>query len=271
MVVTEAGKKSKHGAVELGELERVDLRDAWKNEAQDFTPWLAQPENLERLGRALGLQLEVQAIEQNVGPFRADVLCKEIGSEGLVLIENQLEATDHNHLGQILTYAAGLEARKVVWIAARFTGEHPAALDWLNRNTSDELNFFGIEVELWRIGKSEPAPRFHLVAWPNEWSQQALKGKHSAGLSSSERAAAYRDLWTALSKELSERGAHFALSPTGLHWIYVEVGIPNFRLVSHIPSPRTLRRCSSSSGARTRKMPFRERERLPSDLTVPNL
>src|SRR6056297_3245278 len=116
----------------LGRLERVDLREIWLSEAQDFTPWLARPENLSVLAETLGMELELEAQEQAVGPFRADLLCKDLDSDKWVLVENQLERTDHRHLGQLMTHAAGLKAVSIVWIAASFTEEHRAALDWLN-------------------------------------------------------------------------------------------------------------------------------------------
>ena len=117
----------------LGRLERVDdLRKTWATEDQDFTPWLARSENLAVLAETLRLELETEAQEKKVGLFRADILCKEVGSDAWVLIENQLERTDHTHLGQLMTYAAGLDAVTVIWIAASFTDEHRAALDWLN-------------------------------------------------------------------------------------------------------------------------------------------
>ncbi|MCC7111052.1 MAG: DUF4268 domain-containing protein, partial [Deltaproteobacteria bacterium] len=150
----------------LGRLERVSLRDIWKTEAMDFTPWLAQRENMALLGEAIGLDLEVEAQEKEVGPFRADILCKETGSDSWVLIENQLERTDHAHLGQLLTYAAGLEAVSVVWIAERFTDEHRAALDWLNEIANEKLRCFGLEIELFRIGDSPVAPKFNVVSQP---------------------------------------------------------------------------------------------------------
>ena len=108
----------------LGRLTRVDLRDIWTSEASDFTPWLAREDNLAILGETLGIDLELEAQEKAVGPFRADILCKDIRSGTWVLVENQLERTDHSHLGQLLTYASGLEAVTIVWIAARFTEEH---------------------------------------------------------------------------------------------------------------------------------------------------
>ena len=113
----------------LGKLIRVELREIWTSEHGDFTPWLAREENLAILAESLGIDLELEAQEKAVGRFRADILCKDIGSCAWVLIENQLERTDHNHLGQLLTYASGLDAVTIVWIAARFTEEHRSTLD----------------------------------------------------------------------------------------------------------------------------------------------
>ena len=153
----------------LGRLEPVDLRSVWGHEEHDFTPWLAGEENLALLGDTIGLDLELDEREKAVGPFRADIVCKDTASNSWVLVENQIERTDHNHLGQLLTYAAGLDAVTIVWIADRFTDEHRAALDWLNEITGEEINFFGLEVELWRIGESAIAPKFNVVSKPNEW------------------------------------------------------------------------------------------------------
>lgn len=142
----------------LGRLARVELRDIWPTEASDFTPWLARPENLTVLGDTLGLELELEAQERAVGPFRADILCKDGYSENWVLIENQLERTDHNHLGQLLTYASGLEAVVIVWIAAAFTEEHRATLDWLNRITNESFRFFALRSSC-GVSASLPPPR----------------------------------------------------------------------------------------------------------------
>ena len=163
-------------AVELGRLERVDLRLAWISEPGGFMPWLAQDQNIALLGETIGIDLEVEAQEKDVGPFRADILCKDTANGNWVLIENQLEKTDHLHLGQLLTYASGLKAVTIVWIAARFTDEHRAALDWLNEITTGDFNFFGLEVELWRIGNSPVAPKFNIVCQPNDWSQSVAVG-----------------------------------------------------------------------------------------------
>ncbi len=159
----------------LGRLKRVDPRTVWSTEDRDFTPWLARPENLKVLADTLDLELEPEARERPVGPFRADILCKEVGSDSWVLIENQLDRTDHRHLGQLLTYAAGLDATTIVWVATPFVDEHRAALDWLNRITDENFQFFGLEIELWQIGESPPAPRFDVVSKPNEWSRSTRK------------------------------------------------------------------------------------------------
>lgn len=155
----------------LGTLERVDLRAAWASEAQHFTPWLASEAGLKLLGDTIGVELELEAEEHAVGPFRADILAKRTDTpeDHWVLIENQLERTDHTHLGQLLTYAAGLQAITIIWVAAGFTEEHRAALDWLNEITTERFEFFGLEMELWRISGSAPAPKFNVVCSPNDW------------------------------------------------------------------------------------------------------
>jgi len=129
----------------LGRLHKVDLREAWTSESIDFTPWLAQEDNLKLLGEVIGIELELESQEKEVGPFRADILCKNTANDSWVLIENQLARTDHSHLGQLITYAAGLNAVTIVWIAERFTQEHRAAMDWLNERTDEKINLFGLQ------------------------------------------------------------------------------------------------------------------------------
>jgi len=182
--------------VELGRLQPVDLRQAWPDEAKNFTPWLAEEENLALLGSILGLQLELEAVEKQVGPFSADILAKECASGGWVLIENQIEMTDHSHLGQILTYAAGLDVSVVIWIARDFREQHRAALDFLNRVTDEDHLFFGVKVELFRIGESTFAPNFTVVAKPNDWSKQTAAAKFAAEETLSSTQALYREFWT---------------------------------------------------------------------------
>jgi hypothetical protein len=215
----------------LGRLEKVDLNKAWKDEQQDFTPWLAQPENLKLLGEALGIDLELEAQEKNVGPFRADILCKDTLDGSWVLIENQLYRTDHTHLGQIMTYAAGLEAVTVVWIAQRFTDEHRAALDWLNEITGDKYSFFGLEVELWRIGDSPVAPKFNIVSKPNDWT----KGGYRRGPGETTDHQRFQlGFWTAFKGYMEEKSSIKCAKPYPQGWMTHSMGRSGFYLASVI-------------------------------------
>jgi len=155
----------------LGKLERVDLRNYWKDEARDFTSWLAKEENLELLGEALGLEIELQAMEANVGNFKADLVAKDIDSDRTVIIENQLDKSNHDHLRKIITYASGLNAQIVVWICENLTEEHRRAIDWLNEIAGERTAFFALEIGLWRIDDSPVAPRLNVVCRPNEWAE----------------------------------------------------------------------------------------------------
>ena len=192
----------------LGRLRRVELRECWEREDTDFTPWLASEENIGILGDAIGMELEVQEAEAAVGPFRADILCRDTVDNALVVVENQLERTDHGHLGQVLTYAAGLDAVSVVWIAARFTEEHRAAVDWLNRISHENFRFFGVEIELWRIGSSALAPKFNVVAKPNDWSTTAKEAAARPKTLTAGQAAQV-EYWTEFGAFLEGRGARF--------------------------------------------------------------
>lgn len=157
----------------LGRLRRVDARDVWQNEAQHFTPWLR--DNVDRLNEELGIDIEIEAIEVGVGDFSADLRGKDATTGRPVVIENQLGPTDHAHLGQVITYSAGLDAAIIIWIAPQFREEHRQAVDWLNQHTDETLDFFGVELELLRVDDSLPAPHFKLVAQPNEWTKAARK------------------------------------------------------------------------------------------------
>ena len=184
----------------LGRIEQVSIRQIWNHEAEDFTPWLA--ENLTLLGNALGMELQEVAQEAQVGSFSLDILAKEVGRDVSVAIENQLEWTDHGHLGQLLTYAAGYDARVVVWVTPHFQDEHRAAIDWLNRWTPEEVEFYAVEVRAIKIGDSLPAPEFRPVAFPNGWTKERLL--ESSGLSPSSRQ--FRDFFQPLVDELRRTG-----------------------------------------------------------------
>ena len=212
----------------LGKLERVELRNVWHHEALHFTPWLASPDNLAALSQELGLDLELVGREVAVGPYAADIVCKDSLTGIHVLIENQLEKTDHSHLGQILTYAAGLEARTVVWVAARFTDEHRAAIDWLNEITHEDWQFFGLEIELWRIGDSPPAPKFNIICRPNDWSR-AVKEQAAKVEGNSPTQALQLQFWSAFRDFMLERNRR-APKPSGQSWQAFSIGRTGFSL-----------------------------------------
>jgi hypothetical protein len=138
----------------IGELKLLDVRTIWPTEPTHFTPWLAKEENIARLGEALGIELEVENTEVAVGPYSADILARDTSSGDYVVIENQLEKTNHDHLGKAITYASVLDATAVVWIARQFSDEHKKALDWLNDITSDDVAFYGVRVERWTTAGS---------------------------------------------------------------------------------------------------------------------
>lgn len=214
---------------ELGRLEPVELREAWANEAADFTPWLAEPQNLKLLAGVIGIELELEAQEAGVGPFRADILCRDTATGHYVLVENQLEKTNHTHLGQLLTYAAGLQAVTIVWVAQRFTEEHRAALDWLNSVTDDDVNFFGLEIELWRIGDSPLAPKLNLVSKPNEWTRQVATATTRHGLTDGQQVQV--DYWSALNQHIDERYPSLGIrKPLPQSWASFSIGRSGFHL-----------------------------------------
>lgn len=186
---------------EPGTIERVDIRQIWPNEAADFTPWLA--ENLKILGKALGLDLEFQEREAPVGAYSLDILARDVQGGRPVAIENQLGPTDHNHLGQLLTYGAGFGAEVMVWIAKEFRDEHREALDLLNHRTGEDSEFFGVEVELWKIDGSRPAVNFNLVSTPNQWRKQNSGPRPSAPVS--EKMHKYRAFFQGLIDTLRQQ------------------------------------------------------------------
>ena len=216
------GDKSKN----LARLERVRLREVWENEAGDFTPWLAEPENLRLLGETLGMALDDARTEQTVGSFSADIVATNVADNRRLLIENQLERTDHGHLGQILTYAAGLDALTIVWIAKEFTDEHRAALEWLNNISSADIGFFGLEIEIWKIDDSRYAPKFNIVAKPNEWTKTLpAKAKRTA------TQQAQFDFWSGFRDYASEHAARVnPTAPQPQTWMSMSIGKTGFGL-----------------------------------------
>ena len=186
--------------INFGELKKVPLREIWCHEADDFTPWLE--ENIEALGNALGLQLEVTNREAPIGDFSLDLLAKDLDSLRTVIIENQFSQTDHDHLGKLLTYAAGSDASTVIWISETVRDEHRQALEWLNQKTGIDTQFFAIVVEVLKIDDSQPAFNFKPVVVPNEW-QKSRRQKTSTNILS-KNASRYKLYFQKLIEELRE-------------------------------------------------------------------
>ena len=175
----------------LERLEEIDVRLVWKNEASDFTPWLLA--NAEYLGEILGIDVELDKKEQAVGDFSLDLIGRDISNSCVLIVENQLAETDHKHLGQLLTYAAGTDAATIVWVAPSFREEHRRALDYLNDKSISDIRFFGVEVRVVRIGNSSPAPMFHLVSKPADTGTQVVISGDTSGLSP--QRDLYRRFW----------------------------------------------------------------------------
>lgn len=156
----------------LGKIEKIDdLRTIWKHEAHDFSKWLAQEENLALLSKAIGIDMVLKETESSVGSFSVDLFASEEGTGRKIIIENQLEDTNHDHLGKIITYASGKGAEVIVWIVKRARDEHRQAIEWLNQHTDENIGFFLVEIELWRINDSLPAPKFTIIEKPNDWAK----------------------------------------------------------------------------------------------------
>lgn len=204
----------------LGALKHIEAREVWHNEATDFTPWLA--ENLSILGEAIGLDLELVERESSVGDFSADVVAREAGTERIVVVENQLEPTNHQHLGQLLTYAAGKDAKVVVWISPEPREEHREVIDWLNEGALG-AEFYLVALEVLQIDGSKPAVNFRLVAYPNDWvREQRQDGQPS------ERQEAYREFFQPLLDELRAKGFTNARAAQPQSWYAFSAGTSGF-------------------------------------------
>ena len=176
----------------LGRVVSVDPRSVWRHEAHDFTPWLL--DNVDVLANALGIDIELESAEQRVGGFLLDLIGKDLSNDVRLIVENQLAGTDHGHLGQILTYAAGTDAETIVWIATEFREEHRQALTWLNEQTAENIHFFGVQLELIRIGDSQSAPFLRLVVEPNDWQKQVRAVSRTSEVGP--KGQAYIEFWT---------------------------------------------------------------------------
>lgn len=207
--------------MKLGELKLVPVRRLWTNEARDFTPWLAQ--NIQMLNNAIGLELEVESVEVACGPFSADILAKDTGTGKYIVIENQLEKTNHDHLGKAITYASVLDASSIIWIATNFTEEHKKAMDWLNDHTAEDISFYGVQVELWQINDSDPAVKLNVISSPNEAVRQAAKTKVNEEMTDAKKLQL--NFWTKFSQKLlATKQVPSVQKPRPQYWFDVTLG-----------------------------------------------
>jgi hypothetical protein len=235
-------------------LEPVDLGQIWLDEARDFTPWLAQQENLERLSNALSLELEFEGREIPVGPYKVDIVAKETLTESRVVIENQLERTDHDHLGKLICYAAGLQAKIVIWIAREFTEEHRQAIDFLNQTGSGDLRFYAVQVRLLRIGDSLPAPHFEIVSSPNEYLDTVKKDQGTP----SATGALYLEFWESFRDFCLRQGTGLNLTkPRARQWYSLSIGRSHFSLSLSISAMRKRISCQIYLEGRNAKRAFK--------------
>lgn len=198
---------------------QINPRKMWPNEAQNFTPWLA--DNISELGEKIGMELEVVGQEVSVGPYSADILAKDINTDSYVVIENQLEKTNHDHLGKSITYASALNAKTIVWIATEFTEEHKKALDWLNDNTNEDLAFWGIQLELWQISEDTASMRLNIVSTPST-NVKTIKSKSN---NESESRNIQLNFWTRFREKLqSTRKIPSLQTPQPHYWYDVRIG-----------------------------------------------
>lgn len=209
--------------MKLGKLKEIDIRTVWAHEQYDFSKWLSSEENIQSLGDTLNLSLTEIETEKFVGSYRCDILCKDELTGKSVLIENQLESTNHDHLGKIITYASGLDASVVVWLVASAKEEHASAIEWLNKHTTDDVDFFLLEVHAYTIDGSLPAPMFKIIEQPNGFSRNVKKLAANGNLNESETRRL--EFWTMFNDILEQRGKPFNKhKATTDHWYTVAVG-----------------------------------------------
>ena len=217
-------------AIDLGQISKMPVRNIWAHEEQEFTPWLAQEENIRQLADAIGLELQVEGVEVPVGPYTADILAKDASGD-FVVIENQFGKTNHDHLGKMLTYAATLDAKAVVWVAERFTDEHRKAIEWLNEHSS-EIGLYAVELELWQIDKSKPALRLNVLSQPTEISRQASVVKTAGPITDTQKLQL--EFWTMFrDRLLSRKVVPSAQTPRPQYWFDVPLGRTSFVLSNY--------------------------------------
>lgn len=204
---------------QLSHLEYIkDPKDVWPSEAHDFTPWLLN--NAVRLSEVLGIDLELTENEYPVGDFALDLIGRDLTNDCPLIVENQLTVTDHTHLGKVVTYSAGTDARTIVWMATRFREEHRQALDWLNQVAEGNARFFGVEIQAVRIADSPPAPLFQLRAQPNDWAS-LVSSTTRASVVSSGKGGFYIQFWSSFIERVREEHPDWtnARKPSSANWL----------------------------------------------------
>lgn len=226
----------------LARLKKIELRDVWKHEAIDFTNWLAQEENLDLLGEEIGFEIKLIKTEANVGTFKVDILAEEENTGRKIIVENQLEDTNHDHLGKIITYASGYNAEIIIWVVRDVREEHQRAIEWLNEHTDEKTGFFLIKIELWQIEESSPAPKFEIMASPNEWAK-AIKA-NPAGGELSDTKLQQLDFWTKFKNFAQTKGQKISLRrPFPQHGYVVGIGSSAAHVELNIHSKENLLGC----------------------------
>ena len=208
---------------DLGRLEQVDIREVWAHEARDFSSWLAKQENLSVLGDQLGIDIEPLGTEVDVGRFRIDILAKEPNTDERIIIENQLEPTNHDHLGKVITYAAGLDAHYLIWIVKDVLPEHLKAVEWLNEHLDESVRCFLIKIEVWKIGESKPAPRFDVISVKNDWAATVKRSVASTEVS--ELKLRQQAFWQRFVAYCRNKDSSLKLqTPRPQHWLDFSMG-----------------------------------------------
>ena len=209
--------------MELETLKKVDLRKVWNHEAIDFTNWLSKKENLALLSEEIGIDILFIETEASVGKFNVDILAEEENTDKKIVIENQLEVTDHDHLGKTITYASGYDAEIIIWIVKDVRDEHKQAIDWLNQHTDEKINFFAIKMELWRIGNSPCAPKFNIICKPNDWAKAVKKSTSQSNLT--ETKVLQLDFWNQFKEYAQNKSSKLKLKKTyPQHWYDIRIG-----------------------------------------------
>ena len=209
--------------MKIGKLQEVEIRNLWHHEQYDFSAWLVKDDNIALLNEKLGLTLVDITTEAYVGAYRCDIVAVDETTGIMVIIENQLENSDHDHLGKIITYASGLDAKVIVWIVKEARDEHRSAIEWLNNNTSKDINFFLIELHAYKIGDSNPAPMFQIIEQPNDFIKESKNNKSTDAMN--KRQSERVEFWTIFNEHIINRGKPFNVrKATTDHWYDIAIG-----------------------------------------------